>query len=122
MKKQTKIDLQRALDEDPTIFQYDEVYDEMAERKQELEASKVEPEKKPKYIQALLKTADRRKKENERRLERQIQKEREAEGDMYKDKEEFITSAYKQKLEEFKKAEEEERKMEYIECKFECRF
>lgn len=68
-------------------------------------------------MDALLKTADRRKKENERRTERQVQKEREAEGEMFKDKEEFITSAYRLKLEEMKQAEEEDRKMEYIECK-----
>lgn len=114
--------MQRALEQDPTVYQYDEVYDDMTQKKQEMELSKVNPEKKPKYIQNLLKTAEKRKKENERRLERQIQKEREAEGDMYKDKEEFITSSYKQKLEEFKKAEEEEKKMEYIECKFHIKF
>lgn len=113
--------MQKALQQDPTVYQYDEVYDDMAQKKQEVEAAKVPVEKKAKYIHTLLKTADRRKKENERRMERLIQKEREEEGDMYKDKEEFITSSYKQKLEEFKKAEEEERKMEYIECKYECK-
>lgn len=114
--------MQRALDQDPTVYQYDEIYDDMSQKKQELEHLKVSPEKKPKYIHNLLKTAEKRKKENERRLERQIQKEREAEGDMFKDKEEFITSSYKQKLEEFKKAEEEEKKMEYLECEFSCWF
>lgn len=108
--------MQRALQQDPTVYQYDEVYDEMTLKK-ESEQNKVNVEKKPKYIHNLMKTAEKRKKENERRLERQIQKEREAEGDMFKDKEEFITSSYKQKLEEFKKAEEEEKKMEFIECK-----
>lgn len=36
-------------------------------------------------------------------------------GDMYKDKESFITSAYKKKLEEMKKLEEEEKREEYLE-------
>lgn len=36
-------------------------------------------------------------------------------GDMYKDKESFVTSAYKKKLEELKKLEEEEKREEYLE-------
>lgn len=36
-------------------------------------------------------------------------------GDMYKDKESFVTSAYKKKLEEMKKLEEEEKREEYLE-------
>ena len=35
-----------------------------------------------------------RKKEEERRTERQVQKEREAEGNEYADKDAFVTSAY----------------------------
>jgi hypothetical protein len=68
----------------------------------------------PRYIQSLLKQAERRKREQERRLEREVQKEREAEGDEFKDKEEFITSAYRKKLEEFKKLDEEERRQDQI--------
>jgi coiled-coil domain-containing protein 55 len=43
-----------------------------------------------------------------------VQKEREAEGEEFKDKEEFITSAYREKLEEFKKIDEEERRQDQI--------
>lgn len=64
---------------------------------------------KPKYIQELLRTAEVRKIETERRQERKVQKEREAEGDMFQDKEAFVTPAYRAKLEELKKLEEEER-------------
>lgn len=63
-------------------------------------------------------TAERRKKENERRIARQIQKEREAEGDEFADKEVFVTSAYKKKLEEMKVAEEKEKEQDRLEGNF----
>merc|ERR1711971_558863 len=69
-----------------------------------------------KYVANLLKAADERQKEFERRIERQGQKEREAEGDMYKDKESFVTSAYRKKMEEIAKQEEEEARKERIEA------
>lgn len=115
MKKQIKLDMQKALNEDPTIYQYDEVYDTMEQAKSKVEISK-HKDKKPKYIENLLKTTERRKKEQEYRIGRMIQKEREAEGDMYADKESFVTSTYKAKLEEFKKMEEEEDKMSRLEA------
>lgn len=115
MKKQTKLDIQKALNEDPTIYQYDEVYDDMERTKSQANLNK-QKEKKPRYIQNLLKTADQRKKEQEHRKERMVQKEREAEGDMYADKESFVTSAYRAKLEEFKKMEEEEIRMNRLEA------
>ena len=41
-----------------------------------------------------------------------IQREREAEGDEFADKESFVTQAYKDQMEEIRKAEEEEKKRE----------
>nr|XP_050858144.1 nuclear speckle splicing regulatory protein 1 [Vespula vulgaris] len=113
MRKQTKLSMQKALKEDPTIYQYDEVYDNIGAKNQ-VKTIKVQ-EKKPRYIQNFLKAAERRKKEQEHRIERMVQKEREAEGMMYADKESFVTSAYRAKLEEFKKMEEEEAKMNRLE-------
>nr|XP_003703396.1 PREDICTED: nuclear speckle splicing regulatory protein 1 [Megachile rotundata] len=115
IKKQTKLNIQKALKEDPTIFQYDEVYEDMERGKDQSKAVK-EEKKKPRYIQNLLKAAERRKKEQEYRIERMVQKEREAEGAMFADKESFVTSAYRAKLEEFKKMEEEENKMDRLEA------
>ncbi|XP_076646911.1 uncharacterized protein LOC143355722 [Halictus rubicundus] len=115
IKKQTRLNMQKALKEDPTIYQYDEVYDDMERTKTQLKEAKVEI-KKPKYIQNLLKAAERRKREQEHRIERMVQKEREAEGEMYADKESFVTSAYRAKLEEFKKLEEEESRMDRLEA------
>jgi coiled-coil domain-containing protein 55 len=113
-KRQTRVDIQRALEQDSTVFQYDEVYDQIEQKKQESSQAKVQ-EKKPKYIQQLLHTAERRKIENERRIERQVQKEREAEGEEFKDKETFVTSAYKKKLEEFAKMDEEQKRQDMLE-------
>lgn len=116
IKKQTKINMQKALQEDPTIYQYDEVYDNMERTKNQLKEEKNDEKKKPKYIESLLKAAERRKREQEHRIERMVQKEREAEGSMYADKESFVTSAYRAKLEEFRKMEEEESRMDRLEA------
>lgn len=103
------------MEEDPTVYQYDELYDEMENKRVEDRKAKTSEVKKAKYITKLLETADKRKKEHERRIERQVQKEREEEGEMFKDKESFVTSAYRQKLEEMKKAEDEEKREAYLE-------
>lgn len=52
----------------------------MAQKRQESKLSRKDLDKKPKYINKLLATAERRKRENERRIEKQVQKEREEEG------------------------------------------
>lgn len=62
------------------MYQYDEIYDEIEEQRKETKLAKKDIEKKPKYINRLLAAAEKRKRENERRIERQVQKEREEEG------------------------------------------
>ena len=46
-----------AIKEDPTVYQYDEVYDDMTDRKAEVKAAQSveKADRKPKYIQNLLK-------------------------------------------------------------------
>ncbi|XP_049881612.1 nuclear speckle splicing regulatory protein 1 [Pectinophora gossypiella] len=114
INRQAKISQDKALMEDPTVYQYDEIYDSMTNEKEE-KKSKSKGDKKPRYIENLMKSANKRKIENERRIERQIQKEREKEGDEFADKEVFVTSAYKKKLEEMKLEEEKEKREEYLE-------
>lgn len=104
-----------ALKEDPTIFQYDEVYDEINTNREEAKKAKSTENRQSKYISRLLVTAEKRKLEYETRLERKVQKERDAEGDKFKDKEVFVTAAYREKLEAMKKAEEEAQREEYLE-------
>jgi coiled-coil domain-containing protein 55 len=107
---------EEALAEDSSVFQYDEVYDDIAAKREEAKQAKKSTEARaPKYITKLLETADKRKKEHERRVERQVQKEREAEGEEFKDKESFVTSSYRKKLEEMKEAEEVEKREAYLE-------
>lgn len=55
------------------MYQYDEVYDDIKEKINE-DKQKVKADRNPKYIQNLLKTANKRKLENERRIERQVKK------------------------------------------------
>ncbi|XP_023945550.1 nuclear speckle splicing regulatory protein 1 [Bicyclus anynana] len=114
INRQAKITQEKAITDDPTVYQYDEIYDSMTKEKESKREQKKD-EKKPKYIDNLIKSANKRKLENERRVERQVQKEREKEGDEFADKEVFVTSAYKKKLEEIRIEEEKEKREEYLE-------
>lgn len=114
---------------DPSVYEYDEVYDQMQEAKQRQKEAKEQDAKErkvhysqyihgqqsnitvqPKYIEGLLTAAATRRLDHLRAEEKMMQREREAEGDMYKDKEAFVTQAYKDQMEEVRKAEEEERR------------
>ena len=67
LKKQTKNSMAAALEEDPTVFQYDEVYDDLEQKKEVEKESKKDVDRKPKYMEALLKSAKEREQEFERR-------------------------------------------------------
>lgn len=107
-KMETKIKIKTESLEDPSIYEYDNIYDEMKAKQKESIAPK--EKKSSRYIETLLKAADKRKKEYERRIDRKIQVEREKEGDEFKDKEAFVTSSYKKKMEEKEEEEERERR------------
>ncbi len=64
-----------------------------------------------KYMTGLLEKNKQREKEYEKVQERKIQRERELEGDLYADKEVFVTAAYKAKLAE-RQADLEREKLE----------
>lgn len=57
-------------------------------------------------------SAATRKLDYVRAEEKLIQREREAEGDEFSDKEKFVTQAYKDQMAEVRRAEEEEKKRE----------
>jgi coiled-coil domain-containing protein 55 len=63
-----------------------------------------------KYIEALKEKAEQRKREQDIVYERKLQKERSKEDHLFSDKDKFVTSAYRKKLEEEKKWQEEERR------------
>ncbi len=100
---------------DLTMYDYDAVYDSFqASKKNPSQDSKAGV---PKYMTNLLKSADVRKRDQLRAKERLLQKEREAEGDEFSDKEKFVTGAYKAQQEEIRRLEEEEATREAAEEK-----
>ncbi|GAA5881153.1 hypothetical protein JCM8547_005262 [Rhodosporidiobolus lusitaniae] len=103
---------------DSTLFEYDEVYDNMkAAEKQATEERKAESsDRKPKYINRLMETAELRKQDRLRAEDKMIQREREREGDEFADKDAFVTPSYLKQQEELRKAEEEEKKREESEA------
>lgn len=115
-QRQMRLHVQQAVSDDPTIFQYDELYDDMVSRRKDEEVQqRSAKDQGPKYIKRLLETAEKRKRDYERRVERQVQKERDEEGDKFKDKDSFVTSSYKRKLDEMRAADEEERRNDHRE-------
>ncbi|EON64351.1 hypothetical protein W97_03582 [Coniosporium apollinis CBS 100218] len=104
---------------DPSIYDYDAAYDALhakdAARKAAARADAAE--RKPKYMESLLASAEVRKRDQLRAKEKLLQREREAEGDEFADKEKFVTSAYKQQQEEIRRMEEEEKIREEEEAK-----
>lgn len=113
--KKTQQEYELALAQDPSVFDYDGVYDAMKSSSSTASKSATNVEKKPRYITGLLQAAEKRKVEQQRVMERKIQREREEEGDEFADKEKFVTGAYKQQQEELKRLEEEEKRKEALE-------
>ncbi|KAL5976483.1 hypothetical protein ACLOJK_020816 [Asimina triloba] len=98
----------KALEEDPSVFDYDGVYDDM-KAKIARPLMQDRQERKPKYIQKLVDKAKERAIEHEIIYERKLVKERQKDDHLFADKEKFVTSAYKKKLAETQKWLEEER-------------
>ncbi|KAM9005299.1 nuclear speckle splicing regulatory protein 1 isoform X1 [Sarcophilus harrisii] len=116
--KQTKLEIQKALAEDATVYEYDSIYDDMQRKKEESNPKVLSvKDRKPKYIHSLLKAVEIRKKEQEKRMEKKIQREREMEKGEFDDKEAFVTSAYKKKLEERAEEAERERRAAALEAR-----
>jgi hypothetical protein len=109
--------VEKALEVDSAIYDYDAAFDAIhakdAERK--AQRKKEAEERKSRYMDNFLAAAETRKQDLVRAKDKQLQREREAEGDMYADKEKFVTEAYKKQQEEIRKAEEEEKKRQAAE-------
>ncbi|KAL7626877.1 hypothetical protein AAE478_003651 [Parahypoxylon ruwenzoriense] len=99
---------------DPSIYDYDAVYDSLKPGKK---AMQEDIERKPKYMKNLMASAAVRKRDALIAEEKKIAREREEEGDEYADKEKFVTEAYKKQQEENRRIEEEERRREEEEAK-----
>ncbi|KAG9156043.1 hypothetical protein Leryth_012110 [Lithospermum erythrorhizon] len=98
----------KTLEEDPTAFDYDGVYDDMKQQAIMPRAQERE-ERKSKYIQTLMEKAKLREREREVVYEKKLAKERTQEDHLYADKDKFVTGAYKRKLAEQAKWLQEER-------------
>ena len=101
---------EQALKEDPNTFAYDDALTDIQKGREatlrEQDGEKIE--RKSRYIAQLKEAADFRKREQDVTYERRLMKEREKEDELYGDKEKFITSAYRKKLEEDEKWKKEE--------------
>lgn len=98
---------------DASVYDYDAAYETFHAPK-EKKTNSVE-DSKPKYMGSLMDSAEVRKRDQLRAREKLLQREREAEGDEFADKEKFVTGAYKKQQEELKVMEEEEKKREALE-------
>ena len=101
---------EKALKEDLNVFAYDDALTDIEKGREatlrEKDGEKIE--RKSRYIAQLKEAADFRKREQDVTYERRLMKEREKEDELYGDKEKFITSAYRKKLEEDEKWKKEE--------------
>lgn len=99
----------RALAEDPTVYEYDSLFDSMHAAKQGARrpAAEIE-ERKARYVPALQKMADRRKKFLDVAFDKKLQREAERERQEFGETEKYVTDAYRLRLEEDKEWEEEE--------------
>ena len=103
---------QRALAEDPTVYDYDGAYDQMRAGQVEAEAAEAAAPRQSRYIAQLKAKAREREIEQDLIFEKRLAKEREAEDELFGDKGKFVTSAYRKKLEEQEKWKAEARKQE----------
>jgi coiled-coil domain-containing protein 55 len=108
---------QEALEADAKIYDYDAAYDALHARAAGKRAAEQEDvlQRRPKYMDSLFESAAQRKKDRLRAQDKLLQREREAEGDEFADKEKFVTGAYKAQQEETRRAEEEEKKRQEAE-------
>ncbi|KAI9093117.1 coiled-coil domain-containing protein 55-domain containing protein, partial [Phlyctochytrium arcticum] len=105
----------KALEEDPNVFDYDAVYDDLKKGELEKRQSRDNPDGGPRYMANLIKASAQRKLDLERAELRKVQREREEEGLEFGDKDKFVTGAYKQHIADLQKAEEEEKRREALE-------
>jgi coiled-coil domain-containing protein 55 len=102
---------QEALAADATIYDYDAAYEaQQASLALKKAAEQADPSgPKTKYMDSLFAAAELRKADQQRARDKQLQRERENEGDEFADKEKFVTSAYVSAQEESLRAEAEEK-------------
>lgn len=106
---------------DPSVFDYDGVYDSLkaagkARRREQDEPDAATGERKARYMDKFAAAAAVRKRDGLIAEEKRLAREREAEGDEYAGTESFVTEGYKRQQEENRRIEEEERRREEAEA------
>ncbi|KAF9157843.1 hypothetical protein DFQ26_008258 [Actinomortierella ambigua] len=103
-----------ALAQDATVFDYDGVYDQLktGERLKALVRKQEAAAGQSRYIESMLRSREQRQLDQQLAQEKKLERERQAEGEMYADKDQFVTPAYKAQKEAARLAEEEEQKRE----------
>lgn len=83
----------KALEEDPNIFDYDAVYDDLKDAEKKKKEAVKPTDKKAKYISGLLEMAEIRKRDRVLAEEKKIARERAEEGDEFADKDVYVTES-----------------------------
>jgi coiled-coil domain-containing protein 55 len=98
------------LEEDPDVFEYDSMYDDIQAQRDNavVEKQQSKARRESRYIQQLLDKGEDRQTEQGIVYERVLRREREKEDHLFEDKEKFVTQGYKDKLITDKRWEEKE--------------
>lgn len=99
-----------ALAEDPGVYDYDAAHDRLSSARAVLREAAAEEkrERVPQYMSSFLEKAALRKRDRERAESKLLARQREAEGDAFKDTEAFVTDAYRDHLAQIEREEKEE--------------
>ncbi|KAI9691474.1 MAG: hypothetical protein M1822_007545 [Bathelium mastoideum] len=100
---------------DPSIYDYDAAHDALSAQRRARSAATTaarSADAGPRYMSSIKAAATVRERDQLRARDRVLQREREAEGDAFGDKESFVTDAYRAQQAEVRRAEEEERRRE----------
>jgi hypothetical protein len=102
---------EKALKEDENVFDYDAVYDNI-KKKEFLKKQEKDGHKKPKYMENLILSSQKRKQEFQKVRERELEKQRELEKELYGETEVFVTEAYKERMATLQKEKAKQREIE----------
>lgn len=93
MTKKIALEQAKALEEDPNIFDYDAVYDDLKDAEKKKKEAVKPTTKKAKYISGLLEMAEIRKRDRVLAEEKKVAREREEEGDEFAGKDVYVTDS-----------------------------
>ena len=110
LRRESKATQEKILAEDPSVYEYDSIYDELHKGRAQEEKLKAadSAQRLPKYMLCMQKKAERRKHFLDAAYVKKLQREAEKGRAIYGDKEVFVSESYKRKLMESKLWEDED--------------